>query len=93
MQAIGWSSARPGSSVAGSRWVATSRKPPLPAASSAASERARPIESGTDMPGKTTASRTGSTGSTAGTSIFSSPIVMVWGEPLGLLKSPPIAQR
>ena len=50
MQPTGCSSSSDGFSVAASRWVATIRKPST-ASSSAASERGRPIASGTVTPG------------------------------------------
>ena len=77
MHAIGCRSPSSGSSVSGLFCVATTRKPPSPASSSAASERARPTESGTFMPGKTTASRTGRIGSSAGTRMRSFPTTTI----------------
>jgi hypothetical protein len=72
-----WSSERPGSSSSGSTWVATSRNPEVPARSSAANEAGRPITSGTDIPGKTAAPRTGRSGTRVGTSRASPPAAMI----------------
>jgi hypothetical protein len=67
MHATGWRSATRGSSVSASRWLAISSSPPCRASASAARDFGRPMASGRVTPGKTTASRTGRSGSTSGT--------------------------